>query len=140
MKKLIPVLTILSFVLILVYCGGAKNDPQAVMIDFFDLYGKYADDLSKAGSADDVVTVCEKYTPKFKKFGEKIKAMQEKFPDLKSLDLKGGNLPKEYKKLAEKMQEVMPKLAGLGAVMMKYMNDPKVQEAMKKINEVSAMK
>lgn len=132
MKKLFSILTIIGLFLILSACGGGDT-PESVMNDYFDLMDNYLDDMEKANSADDIVSVIETFSNKMKALAPRMKAIMEKHPELKGM--KGGKLPEEYKELNDRMQKLMPRLIGVFGKMMKYGNDPKVKEAQKKFQK-----
>jgi hypothetical protein len=133
MKRILSVLAIVGLA-ILYACGGGGDDPKAVLGEFLDAMDGYMDGMAKAESADDVVKAIEKSIGKMKALAPKMKALAEKYPELK---MKPGNkLPPEFKEFEERMTEMGTKMMGAMGKAMKYMKDPKVVEALKKFEEV----
>ncbi len=130
MKRFLMVLITIFVVVMLTGCGKA-NTPQAVVGEMLDSFDSYIDNMNSASSADDVVAAMDKFAAEMKDIAPRLKALQEKYPELKS-GMKGGQLPTEFKEFEGRFKEMQPKMMGLVGKMMQYMKDPKVQEAMKK--------
>ena len=133
MKKLFSVLVV--GLLLLVYACGGGDDPKSVLNDVIDTLDNMMNDLEKADSADAIVAAFEKGTEAMKKLRPRMKAVEEKYPELK--DLKPGTkFPEGFEDIEKRWNELFAKMMGMGAKMGKYLSDPKVQEASKKFNEI----
>jgi uncharacterized coiled-coil DUF342 family protein len=133
MKKLFSLLVVGLFLLAYACGGGGGDDPKSVMNAAADAFEALVNDLDGADSADEVVTAINKFADKMKELKPKIKAMEEKYPELKNMGK--GEMPEEYKDIENRMKELMPKLIGLFGKLQKYAADPKVIEAQKKLQE-----
>jgi len=137
MKKLIMVALIMS-VLFVLSCKKADS-LEGVMDDFMSVMNNYITNMEKANSADDVVRAIEKYTAEMKLIAPRLKKISEKYSQLNSPNPQ--NLPPELQKYQKKIEELASKMFAVMGKMMQYGNDPKVQEASKKMNEaMEAMK
>ena len=130
MKRLFSILTVIGL-MVLFACGGGGNDPKAVMGEFMDLMEGYVDELAKAESADDIVNLIEKTGEKMKSLAPRMKALKDKYPNLKP----GPDMPPEFKEFEERMKGLMGKMMGSMGKVMKFMSDPKVQEAQQKFQK-----
>lgn len=133
MKKLFSLLVVGLFLLAYA-CGGGGDDPKSVANATADAFEALVNDVDGANSADDVVAAINKFADKMKELKPKIKALQEKYPELKNMG-KGDEVPAEFKEANERMTKLGPKLIGLFGKLQKYDADPKVVEAQKKLQE-----
>jgi hypothetical protein len=133
MKKLFSVLVV-GLLLMVYACGGGGDDPKSVMNDMFDAFEDLINDMDKATSADDVVAALEKNVNAMKKLAPRMKAVQEKHPELKGMK-PGAQLPEEFKEIQKRMEELGPKMGAVAMKMMQFAKDPKVMEASKKWEE-----
>jgi len=137
MKKLFSVLAI--GLLLMAYACGGGDDPKSVMNDMLGVMDDFISDMGNADNADDVIAAMEKNVAAMKKLAPRVKAMQEKYPELKKMG-PGTKMPEEFKEFEKKFEELGPKMLGIMGKMMKYAKDPKVMEASKKWQEaMSAM-
>lgn len=132
MKKLFSLLVVGLFLLAYA-CGGGGDDPKSVMNDYFDVMEGFINGLDKADSADAVVAAMENFAAKMKELKPKMIALEEKYPELKKM--KQGQMPEEFKEFEDRFKEMMPKMMGIFGKIAQYANDPKVQEAQKKLEE-----
>lgn len=130
MKRFSIVLVIIMVVLMYTGCGKSDS-PNAVVGEMLDSFDSYINNMNSASSADDVVAAMDKFAAAMKNIAPRMKALQEKYPELKN-GMKNGQMPKEFKEFEGRFKEMGPKMMGLAGKMMQYMKDPKVQEAMKK--------
>jgi hypothetical protein len=135
MRKVLFTGIIVLFLMGLVACGG--DSPTAAMDDMLVIFDDYISGMGKAENADDVVAVIETFSAGILELTPRMKALQEKHPELQS-GMKGGKMPEEFKEYEEKFKELMPKFMGVMGKMMQYAKDPKVQEAQKKMKEAMA--
>ncbi len=133
MKKLFSVLVV--GLLLMVYACGGGDDPKSVWNDMIDVVEDLINDMDKADNADDVVAAMEKAGAALEKLRPKMKAIEEKYPEFKGLK-PGGKFPEELKDIEKRFMELMPKMMGMVGKMMQYKDDPKVQAAQKKLDEM----
>lgn len=133
MKKLFSLLVVGLFLLAYA-CGGGGDDPKSVISDYFDVMEGFVNGLEKADNADGVVAAIEKFAAKMKELKPRMMALEEKYPELKKMNQ--GQMPEEFKEFEGRFKELMPKLMGIFGKIAQYANDPKVQEAQKKLEEV----
>ena len=132
MKNLFSMLVVGLFLLAFA-CGGGGDDPKSVMNDYFDVMDGFINGLDKADSADAVVAAMENFAAKMKDLKPRMMALEEKYPELKKM--KQGQMPEEFKEFEDRFKEMMPKMMGIFGKIAQYANDPKVQEAQKKLEE-----
>ena len=139
MKKLLMVAVLGVFVLSFFACGGG-GDAKSVMRDYLDATKSFVESLKNANDAPVVVTALNSYSDKMEKLVPKMKALSEKYPELKTMG-KDGKLPEAFKEFEAEMKEVMAGMMGSFANIGKFAQDPKVMEANKRFMKVmSAMK
>ena len=134
MKKLFSLLVVGLFLLVYA-CGGGGDDPKSVMKDYFGVMEGFVSGMDKAGNANDVVAVMEKFIVKMKDLKPRMKAVEEKYPELKKMGM-DGKLPEAFKEFEGRFKELMPKMMGVFAKVAQYANDPKVIEVQKKLEEI----
>jgi hypothetical protein len=124
----------LVFSLMLVYaCGSDKYaDARSLMTEQAKVSEAYVNGLEKAGSADDVAAVIDKYTDDMKTLIPRIKAFREKHPDLAFMSGK-ATAPKELETESKRLEEATAKIQAATMNVMKYMMDQKVQKAMQRM-------
>jgi hypothetical protein len=114
-------------------CGSGKyGDAEEMMSKQAKITEDYVNGLEAAKNADDVVDVINEFSEGMKSLIPKIKEYKEKFPELWAGD---GEIPKEIKAQQKRLEEAGRKVQGATMNMMKYMMDPKVQEAMRKMGQ-----
>lgn len=138
MKKNIVIIGILMMSLTVACKGGGKyTEIKSAMNDMIDILESYTKDMEGAQSADDVVKAIENATTKMEKLKPRLEELEKKYPEMKNQ--KKDQVPEELKETYQKMEEAMKKFTKVSIpLMMKYMKDPKVMEASKKMGEVFA--
>lgn len=134
MKKLFSLLVVGLFLLAYACGGGGGDDPKSVMNEIADTMEALVNDLDGSDSADDVVAAINKFADKMKELKVKVKALEEKYPELKNMG-KDGEIPAEFKEYYDRMKELTPKLMGLFTKLQEFASDPKVMEAHKRLQE-----
>lgn len=125
-------LILVTILVVIMFTGCGKSDsPKAVVGEMLDSFDSYISDMNSASNADDVVSAMDKFAAAMTEIAPRMKALQEKYPELKG-GMKNGQMPEAFKEYEGRFKEMMPKMMGLAGKMMQYMKDPKVQEAMKK--------
>jgi hypothetical protein len=116
---------------LLTACGNGKHaEARAVMEDNTRVMQAYVDGLEQAGSAEDCAAAINTFTDEMVKLVPRIKALQEKYPDLFQ---PGSETPPELAEEHQRMVEVSDKMQAASMNMMKYMMDPQVQSAMQRM-------
>ena len=133
MKKLFVYATAGLFLIGLVACGGGSSE-KATMEKMVSVFEDYVTDIEKVESADDVVAAIEKFSAGMEKLKPELQAMKEKYEGKDFMK----EPPPELADVSKKLGEVMGRMMGASMKLMKYANDPKVQEAQKKLAEAMA--
>ncbi len=135
MKKLILLVTLGLFLMGILACGGGKYaDAISLTEEAVDAMENYCTGLEKADNAKDVAAVINKFSDTMAALKPKMDELQKKYPELKN----NKDVPEEMKAITKRMEEVVPKMMGASAKMMKYATDPAVLEATKKMQEAMA--
>ena len=132
MEKTMRVLLLFISMIFFIGCGGGKyDDAIEVNKDFIKITEEYTQDLEKAESGKAVAKAMDNYTEKFAKLAPKMKEINEKYPDIKN----DKDVPAEFREMEEKVQQAGVKLAGSFMKILKYMTDPVVIKAHKKMTQ-----
>jgi len=114
---------------------GKYAEIQPALSEQADLMEASADSLGKATSAKEVADALTVLAGKQEKLMATMKALSEKFPEMKTM----AEPPAELKPVMEKMAQAGAKFGqAMSTVMQKYGSDPMVQEAVKKFQEISS--
>lgn len=133
MKKF--TLIVITVMIMLVLAGCGKDDsPDAVIDDMLDAFDSYIADMDKSEDVDSAIAAMEKFAKVMEVLKPRMEEMEKKYPNLKNA-FKGDAVPAELKKFEERIKAMGPKMGTLMGKMMKYMGDPKFQEAAKKFQE-----
>ncbi len=132
MKKVILILTVAVIIMGLSACGGDKYaEAKKLMNQYADATEAYVADLEKVASADDAANALNKYADEMEKLGPKMKALGEKFPELKNQKEPPAEMKAEIDRIGAAMQKMIPAMQKAG----QYMMDPKVQEAQQRFTK-----
>lgn len=134
MKKITMILVGTCLLLGLVACG---DTPEAAMGDMLNVMDTFADNMTAAENADQVVNALDKFSAGMQDIVPRMKALQEKYPELKT-SMGEGKMPKGLEKFEERFKAVGLKVASASAKIMQYASDPKVLAAAKKFQEAMA--
>jgi len=134
MKKglLLPVLCALAVLLLIAGCAGKYDDAKKVNKEYVALVQGYVDDLDKTENAQDAAKAINRFADGMEGLWPKMKALSEKYPELKDRN----NIPEELKELQAEAAEVGKKMGSSMMKLMPYMQDPEVQKAQKHLQEV----
>jgi predicted small lipoprotein YifL len=128
-KVLIAVLSVLVM-FTLAACGGKYSDALELSEKQLDAMEDYADSLEKAESKEALIAAMEDFAEKMEKLMPKAEALREKYPEL----YRGEKLPEEFAQLEKKTEAVVTRMTAASMKTMQYMMDPKVQQAMMRMN------
>ena len=135
MKKrlVLPLLCALAVSILMAGCGGKKYaDAKKVNEEYMDLVQRYIDDLDKAENAEDAAKAMNRFADGMQDLWPKMKALSEKYPELKDRN----QVPEELKETREEAQEMGKKMGSSMMKLVPYMNDPEVQKAQKRLQEI----
>ncbi len=124
----LPVLVLLPFLLM---ACGKYNDAIEVNTKFVNAMESYAQGLDGAKSADDVAQCINKFADEMEKLGPKIKAVNEKYPELQSQEM-----PEELKELEQRTMALQMQISGAMMKSMRYIMDSDVQAAQLRLQSV----
>ena len=125
-------LCVLAVSLLMAGCGGKYADAKKVNKEYMDLVKGYIDDLDKAESAKDAAKAIDRFADGMQALWPKMKALSEKYPELKDRN----SVPEELKETQEEAAEMGKKMGNSMMKLMPYMNDPDVQKAQKRLQEI----
>jgi uncharacterized protein YjgD (DUF1641 family) len=130
-RRFIPFLFALAVLLLIAGCGGKYADAKKVNKEYMALVQGYIDDLDKTESAQDAAKAIDRFADGMQALLPKMKALAEKYPELKDRD----NIPEELKEMQAEAAEVGKKMGSAMMKLMPYMQDPEVQKAQKRLQE-----
>ena len=113
-------------------CAGKYDDAKKVNKEYMALVQGYIDDLDKTENAKDAAKAINSFADGMEKLWPKMKALAEKYPELKD----PNNIPEELKEMQAEAAEVGKKMGGSMMKVMPYMQDPEVQKAQKRLQEI----
>lgn len=119
----------------MVGCGKSGNkDFVEVNTRYIEAMDAYATELDKAADADAVANAVNKFTDNMAEILPEMKKLQEKYVEWQD----PSKIPEDLKPLSEKAEELAEKVPMSFMKLMPYMQDPKVMEAMKRMQETMA--
>lgn len=133
------VLALAGVIAIMMGCtGGSKySDLVEVNTQFVGAMENYAEATGKAESAKDVANAINTFAEKVEQLAPKIKKVRDKYPELDT----SGEMPEELKAIQKKAEGLQQQMTASYMNMMKYMSDPEVQNAHKRLsNAMLSMK
>lgn len=138
--KLLLVALMVVAMLAVAGCGSDKYaDAKSLLKDQANAAESYVTGLEKAGNADEVAKVINKYTDDMKGLIPRIKAFREKYPELTS-SATAESVPEDVKVEMQRVKEASGKIQSATMNLMKYMLEPKVQQAFQRMGkELGAM-
>ena len=134
MKK-VAILVSLAALVVLTSCGGGGKyaDAKAVINNQLQAMETFSIAVEKAQDSPQIVAALDQLQQSMEKLMPRVQKLQEKYPEIK--DKK--NPPEELKEVTARMEGGAQKFMGaMMKVATKYGEDPKVQEAMKKIQKL----
>ncbi|MEJ2037913.1 MAG: hypothetical protein P8X55_03135 [Desulfosarcinaceae bacterium] len=138
--KLLLVALMVVAMLAVAGCSSDKYaDAKSLLKDQANAAESYVTGLEKAGNADEVAKVINKYTDDMKGLIPRIKAFREKYPELTS-SATAESVPEDVKVEMQRVKEASGKIQSATMNLMKYMLEPKVQQAFQRMGkELGAM-
>jgi hypothetical protein len=131
----LPVVALVAL-MVLLGCSRGQDYSEAVEINtkFVDAMESYIGDIDKAGNADDVAEAVDAYAQKMEELAPQLKAIAAKHPEWKDM----GQVPEELKPIQEKAKQIASQIPDTFMKTMKYMTDPQVRDAHKRLQESMA--
>jgi hypothetical protein len=128
-------LSTVLMLIILAACGGDKYaDARDIMADHASVMEAYITGLENAANAEQCVATIDAYTAGMEKLIPRLNAFQETYPEL--ADESGGEPPPaEVEAEARRLEELAALMPAATLNMMKFMTDPEVQEAMRRMTK-----
>lgn len=120
---------LIGLLLILVGCGGKYSDLVEVNTEFVNAMEEYITGMEKASSATEMANAINTFADDVEVLAPKMKKVREKYPELKNND----TVPEELKPVQQKAEDLQNKVAGSFMNMMKYIMNPEVQAAQKRL-------
>jgi len=136
MKRLAWILPALGLLLLIPACGGGADGPRQVFEAQLDMMDGLAASMEKAASADDVAAALNQACDRMEKILPQMQALMEKMPELKNAGPNG--LPEALKDLEPRLKASAMKMVGAMMKAMPHMQDPKVQAAQKRFQELGS--
>jgi hypothetical protein len=132
-RVFIPFLFALAVMLLIAGCntGGKYDDAKKVNKEYMALVRGYIDDLDKTESAQDAAKAINRFADGMQALWPKMKALSEKYPELKDRN----NIPEELKEMQAEAAEIGKNMGSSMMKLMPYMKDPEVQKAQKRLQE-----
>lgn len=137
MKKIMLSLMVGVLLVSLAACGsgGKYGEVRDTMVDMMDVMNSFGDAVASAKDGEDVADAVSDFVDEFVGIKEKIKELEDKFPDF---DL-GKRLPEELKDLKPKIEASIMKLFGALMKVEKFKRDPelkKIEDKLEKLNDL----
>ena len=123
---------VVMILLLLPACGGKYSDAIELSEQQLAAMTAYADHLEKADSAETLVAAIDDFAAKMENLTVKAKVLREKYPELYQ---PGGQLPNEFADVQKKTEAVVARMTAASMKTMQFMADPKVQQAMMRMNK-----
>ena len=136
MKRLAWILPVLGLLLLLPACGGGSDGPRQVFEAQLDMMDGLAASMEKASNADDVAAALNEACDRMEKILPRMQELMEKMPELKNAGGPNGALPEVLKDLEPRLKASAMKMVGAMMKAMPYIQDPKVQAAQKRFQEL----
>jgi len=117
---------------LIIGCGDKYSDVKKMNEEFVDLVEDYIVDLDKADSSKDAAKAINRFADGMEDLWPRMQKLSEKYPELKDK----SNPPEELKESQKKAEEVSQQMGKGMMKMMKYMGDPEVQKAQKRLSTI----
>ena len=131
-RLVLPLLCALAVSILMVGCKGKYADAKKVNQEYMDLVQGYIDGLDKAENAKDAAKAIDRFADGMETLWPKMRALSEKYPELRDRN----QVPEELKETREEAQEMGKKMGSSMMKLVPYMNDPEVQKAQKRLQEI----
>jgi hypothetical protein len=126
MKKKLWIVMVVILSAAMISCGGKYDTAESTLNDYADAMEDFVEHMDRTDSADAVVAAMNRFTEKMQSLAPRLQEMNQKLPELAS----GKTFPKELKKVSQRMDDLGQKVQTAMMKTVKFMMDPKVQQAM----------
>ena len=133
-RNLLCVVLIVTVAVIFSGCGNKYSSAVDINNKFAAATEEYIEALAKCDSAKSAADAIDTYAAKMEKIAPKIKEFAEKYPELRNTN----EVPEDLKESQEKVAAATAKMGSAMMNLMKYMGDPKVQEAQQRLQKAMA--
>ena len=112
--------------------GGKYGDAKALLAKMLDGMDNFAASMEKVTDAKGAASVINKFKDLMAGLKPKMKALDEKYPELKDQ----ANPPEELKAEMKRMEEIGGKMMNAMMKAAQFSSDPEVQKAQEALNKV----
>lgn len=125
MKRITLILIALTLVSGSVFAVDKYAELKDTLRDVMDTVNTFGDALNSASNGKQVAAAIDTYAEDMERLEPRLEELEEKYPEISDTNYPAelAEVMEEYSELGAKMEEAM-------AVLMEYMMDPEVQEAM----------
>jgi hypothetical protein len=129
MKRIALFIFLIAFLSASVCAFDKYDDVKETLRDLLGIVDDFVNGLNAAESGEEVAKVVEQYADEMETIQPRIEAMEEKYPDITNT-----NYPEELAEVMEEYSTLEERTLEAMNVLMEYMMDPAVQEAMEKMD------
>ncbi|MGB6865908.1 MAG: hypothetical protein WBE11_09450 [Candidatus Aminicenantaceae bacterium] len=131
--KWMSVLCAVVFIFGTIACGGGKYaDAKKVVTKSNKVLEGFLGKMDKVDNAKDVAAALTGFTSEMEKIVPELKKLEEKYPDLRG----SQGVPEELGEEGKKMMELWGKFASVMMKIQEYGDDPEVQKAQEKFEDI----
>ncbi|MGB3862395.1 MAG: hypothetical protein WA915_09940 [Candidatus Aminicenantaceae bacterium] len=131
--KWMSVLCAVVFIFGTIACGGGKYaDAKKVVAKSNKVLEGFLGKMDKVDNAKDVAAALTGFTSEMEKIVPELKKLEEKYPDLRG----SQGVPEELGEEGKKMMELWGKFASVMMKIQEYGDDPEVQKAQEKFEDI----
>ncbi|MFH1983105.1 MAG: hypothetical protein ABIL58_14780 [Pseudomonadota bacterium] len=122
-----------TLLLVAAACSGSKySDAKEIVVEQAKITEAYVTGMEKAASGSEMAAAINAYTDKMKELLPKVKAYQQKYPELSGAQ---ATPPAELEKEMARLEEVSGRVQSATMNMMRFMAHPDVQKAMQRMGQ-----
>ena len=129
MKRIALFIFLIAFLSGSVCAVDKYDDVKETLRDLIGIVDDFVNGLNAADNGEDVAKVVEKYADEMEAIQPRIETMEEKYPDITN-----NNYPEELAEIMEEYSTLEERTMEAMNVLMEYMMDPAVQEAMEQMD------
>jgi hypothetical protein len=131
--KWMIVLCVVVFIFGTIACGGGKYaDAKKVIAKSNKVLEGFLGEMDKADNAEAVAAAITGFTNEMEKIAPEMKKLEEKHPELKG----SQGIPPELGEEGKKMMELWGKFASVMMKIQQFADDPEVQKAQEKLENI----
>lgn len=134
MKKITGVVLIVLYIMIGSLAAQDYSDIRSAMEKMITYMDKFATTVIAAKTADEVVVAINAFSDFLIAINPEMNALEKKYPEI----LKVADFPEGLQDLKAKFEAVQKKMTEMQPILMNFANDPKVMNAMSKVQATMA--